>query len=152
MQRGYTSTIGFAVKRKALILAGAVLALVAGVAMLPFTPRQFFPSAGRNQFVIDTCAPEGTRIGVTDDLAKRIERQLATEPLVCDYSTFLGKSAPRLYYNVNPQQPASNYAQILVNTKNVEGTPQLTYQLRDRLAKLVPEALVIERESKSLRR
>jgi len=66
-------------------------------------------------------APEGTRIEAADDLAKRIENQLTAEPLVRNYSTFLGKSAPRFYYNVNPQQPATNYAQILVNTRQVGG-------------------------------
>ncbi len=146
MQRGYVYVIGFAMKRKALVLSGAVLALVAGAIMLHFTPRQFFPSAERNQFVIDLFAPEGTRIGITDELAHRVEKHLAAEPRVRDFSTFLGGSAPRFYYNVNPQQPASNYAQILVNTKEVKRTPELTHRLRNELAKLVPEALVIVRE------
>jgi len=42
---------------------------------------------------------------------------LSKEPLVRSYTSFLGESAPRFYYNVNPQAPAANYAQILVNTK-----------------------------------
>ena len=49
------------------------------------------------------------------------------------YTSFLGESAPRFYYNVNPQAPAANYAQILVNTKKVKGTPQLVASLRQRL-------------------
>jgi multidrug efflux pump subunit AcrB/outer membrane protein TolC len=146
MQRSYIHAIEFAMKHKALVLAGALLALVAGGVMLHFTPRQFFPSAERNQFVIDVFAPEGARIEATDALARRIEKHLESEALVRDFSTFLGGSAPRFYYNVNPQQPALNYAQILVNTRNVGGTPPLTHQLRVRLARLVPEALVIVRE------
>ena len=146
MRRNYVRIIAFAMKHKATMLAGAALALVASVFMLQFAPRQFFPSAERNQFVIDLFAPEGTRLGVTDLLARRIENHLATEPLVRSYSTFLGGSAPRFYYNVNPQLPASNYAQILVNTKAVEGTPHLAHQLREKLARLTPEALVIVRE------
>jgi multidrug efflux pump subunit AcrB/outer membrane protein TolC len=146
MTRGYAHAIRFAMKHKALILAGAVLALVVGAVLLHFTPRQFFPSAERNQFVIDIYAPEGTRIGVTDELARRIENHLKTEPRVRDFSTFLGGSAPRFYYNVNPQHPASNYAQILVNTYAEKGTPELTHQLREKLARLAPEALVMVRE------
>jgi multidrug efflux pump subunit AcrB/outer membrane protein TolC len=146
MQRGYVVAIGIAMKHKALVLAAALVALAAGAVMLHFTPRQFFPSAERNQFVIDVFAPEGTRIGATDRLANRIENHLKSEPLVRDFSTFLGGSAPRFYYNVNPQQPASNYAQILVNTRSEKGTPELTHQLREKLARLAPEALVIVRE------
>lgn len=146
MRRGYVRAIGYSMQHKPLVLAGAVLALLAGAAMLHFTPRQFFPSAERNQFVVDLFAPEGTRIGLTDELARRVEKHLAQEPLVRDYSTFVGGSAPRFYYNVNPQQPASNYAQFLVNTKTVRGTPRLTYRLREQIARLVPEALVIVRQ------
>lgn len=146
MQRGYGYAIEFGMRHKGLMMAAAVLALVLGAVMLHFTPRQFFPSAERNQFVIDLYAPEGTRIGATDALARRIEKQLQSELLVRDYSTFLGGSAPRFYYNVNPQQPASNYAQFLVNTTDTEKTPALTHALRRRLARLVPEALVIVRE------
>jgi multidrug efflux pump subunit AcrB len=133
-------------RRKALVLVGTALALAAGAIMLHFTNRQFFPSAERNQFVIDVFAPEGTRIEATDALSRRIEKHLKAESLVRDYSTFLGGSAPRFYYNVNPQQPASNYAQFLVNTNSVDATPQLAHRLRGELARLVPEALVIVRE------
>jgi multidrug efflux pump subunit AcrB/outer membrane protein TolC len=146
MQHGYARVIGFAMKHKPLVLAASLLSLFIGAVILYYTPRQFFPSAERNQFIIDVFAPEGTRIGVTDSLAQRIENDLKTEPLVRDFSTFLGGSAPRFYYNVNPQQPASNYAQVLVNTNSVKETPPFTHSLRTRLARLVPEALVIVRE------
>lgn len=146
MQRSYAAVIRFALRRKAVTLVAAVLALAGGAALLRLVPRQFFPSAERDQFVIDIFAPEGTRIGKTDELARRVEACLAAEPLVRGYATFLGASAPRFYYNVNPQQPAANYAQILVNTKRVEGTPELAHALRRRLSRLVPEALVMVRE------
>ncbi|MCC6858515.1 MAG: efflux RND transporter permease subunit [Bryobacterales bacterium] len=146
MRRGYAVAIRFAMRRKALTLAGAALALAAGAAMLRFVPRQFFPSAERSQFVVDIFAPEGTPILATGELARRIEQHLAAEPLVRDFSTFLGGSAPRFYYNVNPQQPASNYAQLLVNTQRVEGTSELAHRLRGRLARVAPDAQVLVRE------
>ena len=139
MRRRYMRTIGFSMKHKPLVLAGALLAFLAGVAMLHFVPRQFFPSAERNQFVVDLFAPEGTRIELTDELARRIEKHLAQQTPVRDYSTFVGGSAPRFYYNVSPQPPASNYAQFLVNTESVRDTPPLTYRLREQPLP-VPEA------------
>jgi outer membrane protein TolC len=62
------------------------------------------------------------------------------------YTSFLGESAPRFYYNVNPQAPAANYAQILVNTNNVKETPRLVEQLRQRLPEVAPEAKVFVKE------
>ena len=84
-------------------------------------PQLFFPLAERNQFVMDVWLPEGAKIEATDAAVRRIEAVLSQEPLVKSYTSFLGESAPRFYYNVNPQAPAANYAQILVNTKKREG-------------------------------
>ena len=59
---------------------------------------------------------------------------------------FVGQSAPRFYYNVNPQQPDAAYGQFIVNTRSVEETPALVDELRTALATLAPEALVIVKE------
>ncbi len=102
--------------------------------------------AERNQFVIDVWLPEGTRIETTDATTRRIEAVLSQEPVVRNYASFLGSSFPRFYYNVNPQLPASNYAQILVNTNDVKKTPGLVQQLREKLRNAAPEATVIVKE------
>jgi outer membrane protein TolC len=62
------------------------------------------------------------------------------------YASFLGESAPRFYYNVNPQAPAANYAQILVNTQSAKDTPKLVERLRERLPDVAPEAKVFVKE------
>jgi len=62
------------------------------------------------------------------------------------YASFLGESAPRFYYNVNPQAPAANYAQILVNTGSAKETPKLVERLRERLPDVAPEARVFVKE------
>jgi outer membrane protein TolC len=95
---------------------------------------------------MDVWLPEGSKIEATDAAVRRIEAVLSREPLVKAYTSFLGESAPRFYYNVNPQAPAANYAQILVNTKKVKGTPQLVAALRTRLAEVAPEAKVFVKE------
>ena len=62
------------------------------------------------------------------------------------YASFVGQSSPRFYYNVNPQQPDPAYAQFIVNTKDVKATPALVMDLRTRLARLAPEAMVLVQE------
>ena len=59
-----------------------------------------------------------------------------------NYTTFVGSSFPRFYYNVNPQLPDKNYAQLLVSTESSEVTPNLVKELRPRLAQAAPEARV----------
>jgi outer membrane protein TolC/preprotein translocase subunit SecF len=111
-----------------------------------FVPQQFFPSAERNQFVIDVWMPQGTRIEATDAVMSRVEKALASRKGVEHYATFVGQSAPRFYYNVNPQQPDGAYGQFIVNTASVKDTGRLVKELRPALAALAPEAMVIVKE------
>jgi multidrug efflux pump subunit AcrB/outer membrane protein TolC len=146
MQRYYNKIITWAMQNKKLVLVSSVLAFVAGLGILRLVPQLFFPLAERDQFVMDVWLPEGSKIEATDAAVRRIEAVLSHEPLVKEYTSFLGESAPRFYYNVNPQAPAANYAQILVNTKKVKGTPQLVAALRQRLPDVVPEGKVYVKE------
>ena len=146
MQRYYNKIITWAMQNKKLVLVSSVLAVVAGLGLLSLVPQLFFPLAERDQFVMDVWLPEGSKIEATDAAVRKIEAVLSREPLMKSYTSFLGESAPRFYYNVNPQAPAANYAQILVNTKKVKGTPQLVAALRTRLAEAAPEAKVFVKE------
>ena len=128
----------------AFTLGGCAFAF--GVMLFAFVPQQFFPSAERNQFVIDVWMPQGTRIEATDAVMGRIEKKLASSKGITHYATFVGQSAPRFYYNVNPQQPDGAYGQFIVNTASVEETSRLVKELRPSLAALAPEAMVIVKE------
>jgi multidrug efflux pump subunit AcrB/outer membrane protein TolC len=146
MQRDYNRLIGKAMQHKKGVLVSTVVAFMAGIGLLTLVPQHLFPTAEREQFVIDVWSPEGTKIETTDATVRRIEAVLAHEPLIKNYNSFIGSSFPRFYYNVNPQIPAPNYAQILVNTNNVDKTPALVYELRDKLRDVAPEATVIVKE------
>lgn len=146
MSGAYAHLIRAAMKRKPLAILGGLGAVVGGVFFLRSVPERFFPTAERNQFVIDVWMPEGTRLEQTDAVARRIEEFLAGQRLVRDYSAFLGSSAPRFYYNVNPEFSATNYAQLLVNTTSAEQTPAFVYALRRQLTTMAPEALVMVKE------
>ncbi len=146
LQKKYGILINIFMRRKwlALTLGGCAVAL--GVVLFGFVPTQFFPSAERNQFVIDVWMPQGTRIEATDAVMGRIEKALRSRKAIAHYATFVGQSAPRFYYNVNPQQPDGAYGQFIVNTASVEDTDRLVKELRPSLASLAPEAMVIVKE------
>ncbi|HVX67142.1 MAG TPA: efflux RND transporter permease subunit, partial [Bryobacteraceae bacterium] len=146
LQANYRRSIAFFMRHRALGVGVGVVAFLAGVTLYHLVPQQFFPSAERNQFVIDLWMPEGTRIEATDEVMHRIERALAGEKLVTHYASFVGQSAPRFYYNVSPQQPDAAYGQFIVNTTEERETPALVMRLRSSLARLAPEAMVIVKE------
>ena len=146
LQAAYNRTIVIFMRRKPLAVALGSVAVIAGVALFLVIPRQFFPSAERNQFVIDLWMPQGTRIEATNEVMGRIEGDLRAHAQVTHFASFVGQSAPRFYYNVNPQLPDAAYGQLIVNTKSEKATPALVAELRDSLARTAPEALVIVKE------
>ena len=146
LQTVYGKAISFLMRRKAAAVILGVVAVSAGTVLFKQVPREFFPSAERNQFVIDVWMRQGTRIETTDAAVRRIEAHLAGRADIQQYASFIGQSAPRFYYNVNPQQPDAAYGQLIVKTRSQEETPGIVEELSTQLAERVPEALVIVKE------
>jgi len=146
MQRLYSSVIGWALTNRRLVLITGVAVFLVGIGVLQLVKQQFFPSAERDQFVMDIWMPEGSRIEATDVAVRKVEQLLRQEPMVKNASSFLGSGAPRFYYDISPQPPAENYAQILVNTGSVSQTPKIVEKLRKQLPSVVPEAMVFVKE------
>jgi len=142
MQSIYNRVIVVAMKWKPAAVVLGVFAVAAGAFVLHRLPERFFPFAERDQFVADVWLPEGWKVEATEAAVKRIEDVLREEKEVVNYTSFIGSSFPRFYYNVNPQLPDKNYAQLLVSTTSAEVTPGLIRALRPRLAQAAPEARV----------
>lgn len=146
IQAAYKVVIAYFMRHKGLAVSIGACAFVAGMTLFRFVPEQFFPTAERNQFVIDVWMGQGSRIEATDAVMRRIESYMAGRKEIEHYASFVGQSAPRFYYNVNPQQPDAAYGQFIVNTRSVKETPALVHELRTVLGALAPEALVIVKE------
>jgi outer membrane protein TolC/preprotein translocase subunit SecF len=146
LQASYNVAIVFFMRHKALAMLAGLMAVLGGALMFRAVPQQFFPSAERNQFVIDVWMPREARIEATTQVMNRIERALAGRREVAHFASFTGQSAPRFYYNVNPQDPDAAYGQFIVNTVSEKETPALVAGLRGSLALVAPEALVIVKE------
>jgi len=146
MQTAYNRAIALLMRWKFIAVGLGIAAIVAGVALFWIVPQQFFPSAERNQFVIDVWMPPVARLEQTDRVIQGIQEFLAKKPLVEHVASFAGQSFPRFYYNVNPQEPDARYGQIIVITKSEPETPALVLTLQSELPALAPEALVMVKE------
>jgi len=155
----YAGVCAACLRHKGLTI-GVTVALFIGSCTLLGTGLvgvQFFPMAYRDQFTVDVFLPEGVPIGHTNEVCMQVEKLLRelspqgqdgerTERLTSMVS-YVGQGGPRFYLNLNPEQQASNYAQIVVNTSNpdvVEGyVRDLRREARSRIpgARIVPRAL-----------
>jgi multidrug efflux pump subunit AcrB len=141
LQRAYVPLATAAMARP-LVAAGTACALLAGAVIeLPNLGIQFFPAADRAQFFVDVSAPDGTDIRATEAIVKRIESRIARQDGVTAYGAFVGRGAPRFYYNVLSEQPKPSYAQILVDTVDAAAARRIVPALRAALA-TVPGARI----------
>ncbi|MDN6280733.1 MAG: efflux RND transporter permease subunit, partial [Psychroflexus sp.] len=143
MQSGYDSALIWSMKRPKLMIGISLISIVLGVALYFFIPQKFFPAAERNQFVVELWMPTGTKLAETGLALKPIEAEIKEDDRVISYATFTGISAPRFYYNFSPEVPATNFAQILINTTSDDAAEDFSAELTQKVSDLVPQGRVL---------
>jgi outer membrane protein TolC len=116
------------------------------IAAAGFVRQQFFPGADRNQMVVDLQLPEGAHLDATDRASRTVERLLLANPMVTDVAAFMGRSAPRFYYNIQSVPWSPHFAQLMVTTVNPGDVEPLLEWLRNEVEPQVPGAQVIGRK------
>ena len=135
----------FAVGRSGWVLLGA--AALVGLTLLASgaVDRQFFPAADLTTVVVDLRMPEGTHLDETDAVALEVESALAGRPEVRSVAAFVGRSAPKFYYNL-PTLPASPHlAQLVVETTSLAAVERLIDWTRAYAHRELPEVEVVAR-------
>ncbi|MDX1958716.1 MAG: efflux RND transporter permease subunit [Leptospiraceae bacterium] len=95
---------------------------------IPFLKFKFFPSADRNQLILEFAFPEGTSYKKTLDSVLEFEKELSQTNLK-GYASFIGRSTSFFYYNL-PQRPnAPALSQILLVSKEDSFPEQLKNEI-----------------------
>ena len=102
----------------------------------------YFPDANRTQFMVDYWLEEGSRIEKTTAGVAEIEKELATYEEVQLVSSFIGAGPPRFYLPVSPESNYPSYAQLIVNTYELDQVNPVIDKLNAWLAEHHAEALV----------
>ena len=104
-------------RRSRTVVIGAVVLVFISLMLAGKVEQQFFPSSDRNQMVIDLKLDEGSHLDATDWASRTVEEALIARPDVRRASSFMGRSAPQFYYNLNRVPFSPHYAQIIVETR-----------------------------------
>ncbi len=108
--------------------------------------RQFFPGADRNQFMIDLILPEGSHLKKSDQISRRLETALLKKPEVTAVVAFIGRGAPRFFYNVFPQPNAPHLTQLVVSTRTLAEVKGVMMWARQWLKRTLPEAVSVVKQ------
>ena len=139
MQSGYNRAIVWSMAHSRLTILVCLGAMGMAVVLYQILPQKFFPEAERNQLIVDLWMPTGTKLEKTEQAIGGIQDLVQRDPDVVSLATFVGASIPRFYYNFTQGNPASNFAQILVNTRLDEDAKRLRHELNLRADEAVPE-------------
>jgi multidrug efflux pump subunit AcrB len=126
--------IDFCLRWRKSVVVVTVLMFVTSIASFGFVQQQFFPTSTRTELFLEMRLPEGTAIGVTDATAKSAEKLIGDDKDVATYTTYVGQGAPRFWLGLNPVLPNSNFAQIVIVTKDLEARERVKTRLEKAIA------------------
>jgi multidrug efflux pump subunit AcrB len=142
VQNGYDWLLQKAFAHVWVTLGLTVGAVLAGLLMMSRLPQQLFPTVERNQLAIEIYLPSGYNLARTDSVVKGMERLLARDQRIEQYTSFIGSSSPRFHTLYAPNTPTPNYAQILVNTTTEETTVEVLREYAHKYDIAFPDAHV----------
>ncbi len=86
----YGGMLGFALRRRWLVVSAAVGVFIGSVFLLPLIGQEFTPDADEGQFLVQVEAPTGSSIQQTSFIARQVEEAVASLPAIQDIYTTVG--------------------------------------------------------------
>ncbi len=150
----YSAVAMAAIRAKYVTIAIAFGAFIAACSLVAtgLVGTQYFPPADRSQFVIDVDMPEGTSIGLTNEVCKELEQIILDQRNITIGGTeidalenaviYVGGGGPRFYLGENPKDPGANNGFVLVNTVNRQVVDEYIKAIRREARDLIPGARI----------
>lgn len=127
--RGYQrlrAAVTWCITRKKRVVLATVVALGLSIAaMIGPVEKQFFPTSDRPEVLVDIQLPQGSSVGNTDAVARRLESRIASRPEIKSLSAYIGAGAPRFFISANPERPDPGFAKIIAVTHDVASRESL---------------------------
>ncbi len=132
IEKSYTPLLHRALLHPRRTLALAAALFVGAIGLVPLIGFSLFPKAGIPQFRITVQMPDDATLAQTDSAVRFVERTLMARPAVEHVLSNVGHGNPFVYYNVQPANDQTNFAEIVARVKafDPKHTPQLLDTLR----------------------
>ncbi|NIM13726.1 MAG: MMPL family transporter [Candidatus Aminicenantes bacterium] len=125
IEKRYRKWLDFALRKPAVIVVLALGFFFGSLALFPLVGVSMFPKAEKKMFFIEVNLPEGSSILQTDNVVGDVEKYLQNRDEVDRYAANIGRSNPRIYYNVISRRPQSNIGHVFVRVKETVSRKQM---------------------------
>lgn len=121
------------VENRKTVMAVTLAAFLLGMAGFGLIQQQFFPDSNREELNVELWLPEGASYRATDAEARRFEALLARPeiaPDIVNFVTYIGQGSPRFFLPLDQQLNHSNFAQVIVLTRDTAARERVAAKLR----------------------
>lgn len=111
-----------------------------GLVLLFHLNLQLLPKAEREFFAVEIHLRDGASLDETALVADSLASVLRADRRVTCVTVFVGQASPRFHATYTPQTPATNYAQLIVNTTSGYATSQVLKAYNGKYENYFPNA------------
>jgi len=135
----FRRAVNACVRRRWVTIAVTLALFGAGLFGMSRVQQQFFPDSVRPELTVDLWFPEGTSFAANEEVAKRVEARLMTEPGVLSVAQWVGSGVPRFYLPLDQVFPQTNVSQLVILPQDLATRKKLLHSLPAVLAQEFPE-------------
>ncbi len=128
--RRLRATVDWCLGHRWTVIAATAATFALGIAGMGATEKQFFPSSNRTELMVELWLPEGASIRATEREAQRVEALLAKDDGVTSFVSYVGNGSPRFFLSLEQQLFRTNFAHVIVLTKDVPARERTIARLR----------------------
>ncbi|MUZ63975.1 efflux RND transporter permease subunit [Agrobacterium vitis] len=137
--RLFASMLHFCLRWRWLTIVATIGAFALSLYGMTHVQQQFFPSSDRPELIVDWNLPQNSSIDETNrQMAKFEQEQLANNPDIDHWSTYVGRGAPRFILSFDVQPDDITFGQMVVVTKGLDVRDKLRQQFQAYLSQTFP--------------
>jgi len=150
----YARAAKYSIEHRWKFFIGSLVFLVLGGLVFKQLKSAFFPEDVQYWSYIDVWLPNNANLGATNQVTQRVEQIVHEEAARYDrehpdakrgsilryVTAFVGGGGPRFWFSASPQLQQLNYAQVIIELKDKEVTPEFVARLQPLLTASVPGA------------
>lgn len=140
LQGGYNRILTACFRHPVIVWVLLAGSLGTGLFLLTRLNLQLLPKAEREFFVVEIHLRDGASLEESAEVADSLATILRRDARVECVTAFIGQSSPRFHATYTPQTPATNYAQLIVNTRSSVATGQVLAEYNAKYENYFPNA------------